>query len=124
MNNLSVLFNEINKHTAWLVEKEILFWKEEEFSHDAIDQYLSFLEDIQTQLNELDTDREMILRVGHGSGWHFITGGWAKYLENLLSDEEFRQLSSLLGKRGASTFPKTRKMESIGELLGFIKISI
>jgi len=45
-------------------------------------------------------------------------------LENILDERAFRQLSDFLGKRGAEIFPKTRKLESLGELLGFIKISI
>jgi len=32
-------------------------------------------------------------------------------------------LFDFLGKKDALMFPKTRKMDSIGELLGFIKIS-
>ena len=123
LNDLPVLCDEINKHTSWLIDKELTFWKEQQYEHAAIDQYISFMEDIQKQLNEIEADKEMILRLGHGSGWNFITGGWTKYLENILNDHEYDELFDFLGKKDALMFPKTRKMDSIGELLGFIKIS-
>ncbi|MFW6275079.1 MAG: type III-A CRISPR-associated RAMP protein Csm5 [bacterium] len=123
LKDIKLLLSEVNNHTGWLLEKEFDFWNEEEYEHEAVNEYIEILKEVQNELSNC-ADNQMVLRIGHGSGWHFITGGWAKYLENILSENEYEQLAGFVGKRGAPVFPKTRKMYEKGDLLGFVKITI
>jgi CRISPR type III-A-associated RAMP protein Csm5 len=123
LDDMKALCKEVNQHTRWLTQREFDFWKEQKTANETIDGYLEILGEVWDEIENCG-ENEMVLRLGAGSGWHFITGGWIKYLENLISDKEYKDLTSLLGKRDAPVFPKTRKMEQVGELLGFVKISM
>jgi hypothetical protein len=117
------LCNEVNQHTRWLTQRELDFWEGENAGNETINGYLEILNEVWNEITSCG-DNEMVLRLGAGSGWHFITGGWIKYLENLVSDRQYQELTERLGKKGAPVFPKTRKMDQEGELLGFVKLSL
>jgi hypothetical protein len=70
-----------------------------------------------------------VLRVGHGSGWLGMTGGWAKndkYIADRKIWDAIEDKSRPNNKRNYSDypFPKSRRMDDEGELLGFIKLTL
>lgn len=86
----------------------------------------NYIDNLQAIINIADNwgANETVLRIGGGSGWDFITGAWAKTNENLFSEKEWYQLSELLNKgRNVEYFPKTRKLDEDGDIMGFIKIT-
>jgi CRISPR-associated protein Csm5 len=116
------IFKAINTQSKELVADEIDFWNEEE-NPNAIDNYLNYLDDIKQKI-EACKEGECVLRLGAGSGWDFMTGGWAKHL---FSDADWTSLKPQL-RRGnypdSVSFPKTRKLLHNGQPLGFIKMTI
>ncbi|HMQ59263.1 MAG TPA: RAMP superfamily CRISPR-associated protein [Flavilitoribacter sp.] len=67
---VDVLMEEIYRHTAEYLHKEIAFFRK--YSCRESDAVLAALEDIQAR-NTPDTP---VLRMAHGSGFHSITGDW------------------------------------------------
>lgn len=70
---------------------------------------------------------EAVIRVGGHNGWHFMTGRWMMYSENVFTDDMFdamqaaaQRTTSYLGCQ----FPKTRKMTDAGIPMGFVKIEL
>lgn len=89
--------------------------------------YLSELTRIQDALGKCEK-HECIVRVGGHVGWHFITGGWVKHLnEEHVNEEDFNALRRAIQRRDYSHmnfWPKTRKTTRTGVVFGFVKLSI
>jgi CRISPR type III-A-associated RAMP protein Csm5 len=125
MNDYESLFQAINSFTRNLVEGEIDFWDEDK-NLSVVENYLDELESILKAIKNC-TSKEAVLRLGHGSGWIFMTGGWAKN-EDFIADELYNQI--IFQTRPGNNryrdyfFPKTRRMDEEGELLGFVKLSM
>jgi CRISPR type III-A-associated RAMP protein Csm5 len=118
--NFKSIFEIINNHTKKNIEKELSFWKSQNTNLDKIQTYISTFESIFEECKNLK-DNEFILKLGGNSGWTSITGGWAKYV---FSEMEWDKLYHLLNKgRKVDFFPKTRKIDQDGDLMGFVKIS-
>ena len=75
------------------------------------------------QTQSCEAEKECVLRIGHGSGWRFITGAWTENLDYFYSvvvpvsrpkNFKYEQFD----------FPKTRRVDDECELLGFVKLSI
>ena len=120
------LFAAINRLTRILLESEIKFWKRERDYPLSVDSYLKSLRNLLSETENLEA-HEAILRVGGGSGWDFITGGWPK--EDWLMDHStWVDFKKKMRKRkhypDHVPFPKTRKMAGGGIPLGFIKLEI
>lgn len=125
LKDLETLFKIINTHTQNLLEKEIRLWEEmtEDYPPELLGNYLDNLQTIKS-ITETCQKNETVLRIGGGTGWDSITGGWAKTNEDLFSEDEWYQLSKFLNKgRDVKYFPKTRKLDEDGDILGFIKLS-
>jgi CRISPR type III-A-associated RAMP protein Csm5 len=125
MISIPELFNTINKHTRRLLEDEIGYWEERKNDDDSdkVSAYLETIRSILSIVNECNEGKECVLRIGHGSGWRFITGAWAERLNNFdslvvpvsrPSNSKYKQYD----------FPKTRRVDDQCELLGFVKLSI
>lgn len=125
LSSTNQLFNIIKNHTKKLVDKEVKLWEEDDASKsDNINDYIEKLILIRDEINNCN-ENEAILRVGGGSGWDFITGAWAKTNTKLFNNDEYDKLMLLLNKgRDVEYFPKTRKMDEDGDLMGFVKLSI
>lgn len=125
LSSKNQLFNIIKNHTKKLVDKEVKLWEEDDASKsDNINDYIEKLILIRDEINNCN-ENEAILRVGGGSGWDFITGAWAKTNTKLFNNDEYDKLMLLLNKgRDVVYFPKTRKMDEDGDLMGFVKLSI
>lgn len=127
LNSYTSLFDLINSHTAKTIKQEVAFWED-----DKNDEYISlYLEKLQLIENEISDCQpgECVLRVGHGSGWLGMTGGWAKddkYIADRKIWDAIEDKSRPNNQRNYLDypFPKTRRMDDEGELLGFIKLSL
>ena len=125
MASEELLFKTINAHTLKLLEGEIDYWKERESDDDSekISLYLEKISNIVSVARECQEGKECVLRVGHGSGWRFITGAWAENLDNFSS-----LVVPLSRPKNANyeqfNFPKTRRVDDECELLGFVKLSL
>ena len=119
-----LLFRTINEHTITLLDQEIHIWSDPEIgSTMETDQYLKNLQALKKKTQHCN-ERECVIRTGFGSGWRFMTGGWANIDSGYFSEDEWVRLKSQLSKRDAPYFPKTRKMDIDSDILGFIKITM
>ncbi len=121
----SALFETTNAHTIHLLETEKEYWKEREADDDT-DSVTAYLEKVDEMLKvskQCEKGKECVLRIGHGSGWRFITGAWTERLDNFASlvvpasrprNNNYEQYD----------FPKTRRVDDQCELLGFVKLTI
>ncbi len=125
MSSEAELFRTINTHTQKLLCEELEYWEEREAKDesDKVSIYLEKVNDILSIARACKDGKECILRIGHGSGWCFITGAWSKSLKN------FDSLVVPVSRPKNSNyeqydFPKTRRVDDECELLGFVKLSI
>lgn len=118
------LFKTINAHTLNLLEGEIAYWEEREQDDDTqkVSLYMEKISDIASIVKECVDGKECVLRVGHGSGWRFITGAWAENLDNF-SSVVVPSSRPKNFKYEQYDFPKTRRVDDECELLGFVKLS-
>ncbi len=125
MHDYESLFQAINSFTRELVEGEIDFWEEDK-NLNVVENYLDELENILKVIKNC-TSKETVLRLGHGSGWIFMTGGWVKN-EDLVENELYYKIEDNTRPRNNLYkdyfFPKTRRMDEDGELLGFVKLAL
>ncbi len=126
MNDIETLFKTINAHTLSLLESEIEYWKErmDDPNADNVDEYVKKLAEIENQAKECEKKPgTCVMRLGHGSGWRFITGAWAEKLnnfENVIVDKSRPNNN----KYQDFDFPKSRRVDEECELLGFVKLTI
>lgn len=125
MSSYGSLFEAINTHTIRLLDFELKYWKErsDRDDSDKVECYLEKIESIKNEAQNCGKGKECVLRIGHGSGWNFITGGWARNLDNFENivvpvsrpnNQNYREYD----------FPKTRRVDDDCELLGFVKLSL
>ena len=110
---------------GWFLEGEIEYWQERK-NDDDTDKVSLYIEKIQGMLEQTqscEAEKECVLRIGHGSGWRFITGAWTEDLDNFAS-------LIVPASRPANykyteyDFPKTRRVDDQCELLGFVKLTL
>ena len=122
MNSIPNLFNTINQHTQRLIEEELEFWtvyKED----DSVKEYLDRMNEMLNETVKCKSGNSCILRIGHASGWRFITGAWTEKLRNFRTD--VIPASRRNNDRYAEyPFPKSRRLDEYGDLLGFVKLKI
>lgn len=125
MSSYGSLFEAINTHTIRLLDFELKYWKErsDRDDSDKVECYLEKIESIKNEAQNCGKGKECVLRIGHGSGWNFITGGWARNLDN------FENIVVPVSRPGNQNyreydFPKTRRVDDDCELLGFVKLSL
>lgn len=120
MEELPSLFKLINKHTAKLVDEEIEYWSE--IDKAGAENYLETMSDIRDEISACVPGKECVLRLGHAIGWRFTTGAWAEPLGN------FDRIVSVSRPNNRNyldyDFPKSRRADKDGDLLGFIKMTI
>lgn len=102
------------------------FFKDDD--QDVADAYKKAIRSILSKAEEC-REKECVLRVGHASGWRFMTGAWA---ENQFDDATWRQLQDASRPHNRNyeqyRFPKTRRVFLKGDdgigVLGFVKLKI
>lgn len=104
--SITKLFRTINSHTQMLIESEIEHWEEkaDDDGSGFVNKYIDKLKDLKGIADgcKNDAGKSCLLRIGHGSGWRFITGAWTKRNKD---------------------FPKSRRVSKDLDLLGFVKLS-
>ncbi len=123
--DIAAIFKHCTQQTWSLVKDEIEFWEIEK-NISATDEYLSVLEKIETEINTCAAN-ETVLRIGAGSGWDYMTGGWASPIAAIVHQQDWIGIKRQSRKGGYPDdlmFPKTRKLLYKGEPLGFIKLII
>ena len=122
INNLASLFELINTHTRKLVEEEITVWENLSENHNGAEEYIGNMKEILKEIEACHNGKACILRLGHTSGWRFITGAWSekKPYFNKIKDAA-RPANYRYRDYG---FPKSRRTDSDGCLLGFVKLSV
>lgn len=86
--------------------------------------YLDFCNEL---LNSSTKMGECILRIGAHSGWLYTTGGWIRKDTPLIPDNVKSQIRRVVQKNRHYPFdlwPKTRKVSTLGEPFGFVKIKL
>ena len=126
MISVENLFNTINHHTLQLLKSEVTYWEERanDENADKVEEYLRKLSIILSAAEECGKKgKSCVLRIGHGSGWRFITGAWSETLSNFKTvvvpkarprNSQYVQFD----------FPKTRRVDDECELLGFVKLTL
>lgn len=109
----------INQHTRKLLKDEIAKW-EKEVMPESIANYLEELKYIKSVAEQCD-DTACVLRVGHGSGFRFMTGDWHEELNDELYEKLMNKLQKSFHKK--FEFPKSRRLGYGGIPLGFIKLT-
>ncbi|MEY8688147.1 type III-A CRISPR-associated RAMP protein Csm5 [Bacteroides sp. AN502(2024)] len=125
MRTVPALFHLINKHTSTLLTQEIDFWEREGRDKIGMEDYVEKIKEMLDEVNKCEGDNQScVLRVGHASGWRFITGAWS---EQLPFFESFVMNAARPGNRNRYNdypFPKSRRMDFDGDLMGFVKLSM
>jgi len=125
MSSVPVLFDTINAHTLSLLNSEIDYWaelKDKDEKH-KIDAYIAKCEKIRTEIKKCESGKSCILRIGHGSGWRFITGAWTE--RSPLFYEKIVPAARPNNRIYADyDFPKSRRVAEDCSLLGFVKLTI
>lgn len=123
MRSVSSLFNLVNNHTAKLIEDEIGYWSND-VDKSGSDGYIEKLEEILDVANQCDKSKECVLRIGHASGWRFITGAWTENLKNF-HDVVVPASRPRNNVYEQYDFPKSRRLgEDDSDVFGFVKLSV
>lgn len=129
VKDINIVFSQIKSHTNQLLENEISKYETLHLPNEA-NEYVETLKEIQS-ISSMLSDDECIIRVGFGTGYLNMTGGWAieqwKNIPNIMYEEEMNYLGTAVRKNDRyNTFdlPKSRKMALGGIPLGYIKLSI
>lgn len=122
MSSIQNLFRTINSHTGKLLKDEIDFWENIGEEKQGADGYIKNMENILDELKACGGN-ECVLRLGHTSGWRFITGAWTEALEkfNIIIPPEARPNNKYYEEYD---FPKSRRLDIDDFVLGFIKLRI
>jgi CRISPR type III-A-associated RAMP protein Csm5 len=123
INSIYDLLRLINVHTQKLVEEEIEDWENICNDKTGGDDYLDEMKKIVTHINDCKEGKSCVLRIGHASGWRFITGAWTESLGN------FKNVvvpASRPNNRNYEKydFPKTRRLDEDSYILGFVKLTL
>jgi len=121
VSTIGDLFRLINEHTRKLVEEDVDYWSN--IDKTGGDAYIDEMKKILQKINNCEAGKSCVLRIGHASGWRFITGAWTEALNN------FKNVvvpSSRPNNRNYEEydFPKTRRLDEDGCILGFVKLTI
>lgn len=120
MQSLASLFASINNHTKKLVESEIAYWQGIQLT--GSEDYIESVEIILDEINEIKNQDACVLRIGHASGWRFITGAWTEYLDNF---EDVINAARPNNQRYQEyDFPKTRRIDEDSDIYGFVKLTL
>ena len=122
MANMASLFSLVNAHTSRLVEDEIEYWKGVKKSgfSDA-DNYIKNMQQIMKDIEACQEGKECVLRLGHASGWRFITGAWTENLDNFKSEIVPASRPKNFNYQQYD-FPKSRRLDEDGDIFGFLKL--
>lgn len=127
------LLRAINRHTQRLLEEELRFWEEqkkrdyyhidEDEEQKALDYYIKKIGGLLQNCRSCRSGEEAILRVGYGSGWRFMTGGWIDKECDMWDDVATTVRQDWKShKYDKYDFPKTRRI-GFAPPFGFVKLT-
>jgi CRISPR-associated protein Csm5 len=121
IDSLSNLFMLLNAHTSKLVNSELEYWSK--INKSGAEEYVTNMEKILTEIESCKNGFECVLRIGHASGWRFITGAWTEKLENFNIDVVPASRPKNFNYTGYD-FPKSRRIDEESDVLGFVKLKM
>lgn len=123
VQSLQQLFKLINNHTRTLLEEELEIWTEICRDKTGADVYLERIQKMLDTCNDCG-ENSCVLRLGHASGWRFITGAWGEQLSAFDSDIPTAARPGNEKNYKEYMFPKSRRVDEDGYLFGFVKLTI
>lgn len=122
MGNITELFKVLNEHTLKLLNEEVEYWQEVlNNGLTGAEDYIEKLKSIRDESRDCAPGTECVLRVGHGSGWLFITGAWCESLKNFNQIVDKARPNNQ--RYAGYDFPKSRRVDENSDILGFVKLS-
>lgn len=127
--SIDALLDVINNHTETLLTKEINIFESKDvdtLSEKKVNSYIEQLKDLLNIVNACKGTRSAIMRMGHGSGWRFMTGAWLRRLpDNNFEKVVNKARLNNIEKYSKYDFPKSRRLEEEEcEPLGFVKLTL
>ncbi|MER0439751.1 type III-A CRISPR-associated RAMP protein Csm5 [Emticicia sp. W12TSBA100-4] len=129
IKSIPIIFAQIKAHSKKHIEQEIKKYELLNLPHQA-DSYVEILKDIYESYQNL-SENQCILRVGFGTGYLSMTGGWAeeqwKKIPNNDYKKEMNDLATAVRKNdryNGMALPKSRKIVLGGIPLGFLKLTL
>lgn len=122
MKSIPALFETLNAHTIKLLKEEIGIWEKVSAQHTGAEDYIENMKDLLDSTCQCRKGEECVLRLGHGSGWRFVTGAWSEQLNNFGSIVNSTRPYNEKRYRNY-IFPKSRRLDKDSDVLGFIKLS-
>lgn len=126
--SIPAIFTQIKAHSKKHIEQEIKKYELLNLPKQA-DSYVETLKDISESCQNL-SENQCILRVGFGTGYLSMTGGWAeeqwKSIPNIDYKKEMNDLATAVRKNdryNGMALPKSRKIVMGGIPLGFVKLT-
>lgn len=139
LSSVEALLDVINNHTRMLLNDEIDIWEKMKDNNkkikkweEKVDKYIDLLSDLLHTANRCKGTRSAVMRMGHGSGWRFVTGA-GRWRSRLTEDDLKMVINAMVeeeqqnNKRSNKTddFPKSRWLEEEEcEPLGFVKLTL
>ncbi|MDR1886415.1 MAG: type III-A CRISPR-associated RAMP protein Csm5 [Prevotellaceae bacterium] len=123
VNSADDLFRMINSHTRKLVEDEIEIWNNIAKNKIGGEGYIEQMQNIFDTINACEDGKSCVLRIGHTSGWRFITGAWAEKLWNF-KDVVVPASRPKNHNYENYDFPKTRRLDTESYIMGFVKLTL
>lgn len=123
IRTISDLFMLLNEHTRKLVRTEIEYWKDISTEKSDGEDYLDVMNEILEEIEGCKNGKSCVIRVGHGSGWRFITGAWAENLDNF-EDKVVSAARPNNYRYEDYDFPKSRRIDDYSDVLGFVKLTV
>lgn len=123
MKDIASLFDLVNIHTTKLVKEEIDYWTNKKDKSGA-ELYIKNMKEILQKIDLCKSGKECVLRIGHASGWRFMTGAWTEDLKNFKSDIVPASRYNNEFKYKQYDFPKSRRLDENSGIWGFVKLSV
>lgn len=128
LSSVETLLDVINNHTRALLADEIEIWKGKDVdaeSEEKVDNYVEKLGNLLDEADKCKGHHSAVMRVGHGSGWRFITGAWTEQLSDSDFDRVMDKARPNNSRYSQYMFPKSRRLdEDECEPLGFVKLTL
>lgn len=127
--SIDALLDVINNHTRTLLTDEINIFESKDvdtLSEEKVNSYIEQLKYLLNIVNACKGTRSAIMRMGHGSGWRFMTGAWLRRLpDNNFEKVVNKARLNNIEKYSKYDFPKSRRLEEEEcEPLGFVKLTL
>lgn len=128
ISSLIKLWQTCNQYMLKMLEAENTFFKRDlDRNNDPVFyEYINRIQSLKNIVENLSAN-ECMIRLGHGTGYRFMTGN--KIVSNEIKDEELQKINREIrkdwrGKYDDYFYIKSRKISSKGKPLGFVKLTL